>query len=90
MKSIQSVVTDAIDEVLDENVDTNVTTRKITNRVVKRLGEHNHIVATWLIQQGVFKLVGFTSHVRPKNLSPVAITRNHVKVFTVDPDKLKG
>jgi hypothetical protein len=81
MNSIRTVITNAVEEVFDDTIDSEITSRKIANRVIKRLTENRADVAQWVAEMGVFKFIGFTSRVRPKAISSVSITRDHVRAF---------
>ena len=50
------------------------TKRLITDRVVRKLTNEKN---------GVFQEVGYTQGLKPKTISPVAITKTHLPVFLV-------
>jgi hypothetical protein len=82
MNSIRTVITNAIEEVFEERIGKDdITSRQLANRVIKRLTEDRACVAQWVAEMGMFKFVGFTSRVRPKTISSVSITRDHVRAF---------
>lgn len=82
--SISSVISAALK---DAGVDDPNTRRRATRRAITALAEDRSCVVLWVAELGVFKFVGYTNRVRPKTISPVAITREHVRSFIVNADE---